>query len=994
MSDAEDPFSRGSTWQRWDPHIHAPGTVLNDQFGGGDAWNEYLGRIEAATPKVVALGITDYWSLDLYEQVVASKDDGRLPRVELIFPNVEIRFGIGTSKGGPINGHLLISPEDQDHLKHARRFLESLRFSFKGEDYRCNRDELIALGKAYDPEIVDEKQALVEGTNQFKVSLDDLKGAFAKSGWARSNILVGVAAGSNDGTSGLSKDASLGATRREIERTADLIFSANPKDRKFWLGDGILALEELRGKYDGAKPCLHGSDAHGLGAVCAPDQDRYCWLKGEATFESLRQAIIEPGSRVSLGREPPAGALAYRVIDSIALTNADWCRPQKIDLNAGLVGIIGARGSGKTALADLIAMGARSQEGRENDRSFIHRAEDHLSDLGVTITWGDGETWTDGMKLGDEDLVDDAGVQYLSQQFVERLCAAEGGVSDDLLAEIERVIFEEHPQEDRLGATTFQELLEMRASRSRQARDRSREALDRAVAMMSEERRREAQLSTLKAKREFDLKSITEDKDARKALISRGSEGRVKRLEEIQAAAEKRRVQLDSASRRHKSLEELRDFVEDAERRKMNAELDDLKTEYRDAGLEEDEWVAFLREFSGDVEAILKRLEAASDQAIAGLRGTKKAAEGPDAPFVPNDAELERVSLFPLSQEAERLRRQIGMDDKRAAQLKALDQRITQAEGALGKLDEQITRAEASSERIEGLKKERTEEYGHVFDALVEEEELLGELYAPLAKKLSGSAGALGKLTFEVRREVNVEAWAEAGEDLLDLRKVGPFKGHGALLEAAKLELLLAWQSGDSAEIAEAFSNFRESHDRELLAHSPVPSTDQERYWRWAAQVANWLDDTTHIEVRYGIQYDGVDIEQLSPGTRGIVLLLLYLSIDQTDNRPLIIDQPEENLDPKSVFDELVGRFRETRNRRQVIVVTHNANLIVNTDADQVIVAEAGPHRKGRLPEIEYRSGGLEDPDIRKEVCDILEGGERAFVQRAERLRVRLNREG
>lgn len=171
-------------------------------------------------------------------------------------------------------------------------------------------------------------------------------------------------------------------------------------------------------------------------------------------------------------------------------------------------------------------------------------------------------------------------------------------------------------------------------------------------------------------------------------------------------------------------------------------------------------------------------------------------------------------------------------------------------------------------------------------------------------------------------------------------------------------------------------ANFRERHDKDVLAHAQVPDTDLKAYWEWAARVANWIDGTDHVRIRYGIQYDGVDIEQLSPGTRGIVLLLLYLSIDQSDDRPLIIDQPEENLDPKSVFDELVERFREARGRRQVIIVTHNANLVVNTDADQVIVASAGPHRSGDLPEINYQGGGLEDPEIRREVCEILEGGQ------------------
>src|SRR5437870_6149700 len=93
--------------------------------------------------------------------------------------------------------------------------------------------------------------------------------------------------------------------------------------------------------------------------------------------------------------------------------------------------------------------------------------------------------------------------------------------------------------------------------------------------------------------------------------------------------------------------------------------------------------------------------------------------------------------------------------------------------------------------------------------------------------------------------------------------------------------------------------------------------------------------------------------------SRGIVLLLLYLAIDRRDRRPLIIDQPEENLDPKSVFDELVPHFREARKRRQVIVVTHNANLVVNTDADQVIVATSTRTSGAGLPTISYATGSL-----------------------------------
>lgn len=248
--------------------------------------------------------------------------------------------------------------------------------------------------------------------------------------------------------------------------------------------------------------------------------------------------------------------------------------------------------------------------------------------------------------------------------------------------------------------------------------------------------------------------------------------------------------------------------------------------------------------------------------------------------------------------------------------------------------------------------------------------------------RLDGEDGALGKLSFSVRRTADIETWGKEGESLLDLRKTGPFRGQGALLDAAKVTLLSAWECGSASDVAEAMTSFRETYERGLLDHLPVNRGDAQAVRDWGSKISLWLYSTNHIKVTYGIQYEGVDIERLSPGTRGIVLLLLYLAIDRDDDRPLIIDQPEENLDPKSVFDELVDRFRKARLHRQIIIVTHNANLVVNTDADQVIVAKCGPHRPGELPEISYECGGLENSDIRRQVCEILEGGEAAFKER------------
>lgn len=120
---------------------------------------------------------------------------------------------------------------------------------------------------------------------------------------------------------------------------------------------------------------------------------------------------------------------------------------------------------------------------------------------------------------------------------------------------------------------------------------------------------------------------------------------------------------------------------------------------------------------------------------------------------------------------------------------------------------------------------------------------------------------------------------------------------------------------------------------------------------------------------------------------RGIVLLLLYLAIDRWDTRPLIVDQPEENLDPASIYHELVTYFRSARQRRQIILVTHNANLVVNADVDQIVVADSTRTEAGKLPRIEHIAGSLEDPRIRTKVCEILEGGIRAFRERERRYR-------
>jgi hypothetical protein len=252
---------------------------------------------------------------------------------------------------------------------------------------------------------------------------------------------------------------------------------------------------------------------------------------------------------------------------------------------------------------------------------------------------------------------------------------------------------------------------------------------------------------------------------------------------------------------------------------------------------------------------------------------------------------------------------------------------------------------------------------------------------------MAGAKGALAKLRFVVKRHVRLKDWVDAGENLLDLRKEGRFKGRGALYGQAAETLANTWQSGEPEDVATAMQEFVKEFRPDILNAKPKSLLPDERLG-WLRDIGQWLYSVDHISIEYAIEYDGVAVEKLSPGTRGIVLLLLYLVIDRADRRPLLIDQPEENLDPKSVFDDLVPHFREARKRRQVIIVTHNANLVVNTDVDQVIIATSAPGSTNGLPLIKYESGSLENPTIRATVCDILEGGRRAFLERERRYRL------
>ncbi len=116
----------------------------------------------------------------------------------------------------------------------------------------------------------------------------------------------------------------------------------------------------------------------------------------------------------------------------------------------------------------------------------------------------------------------------------------------------------------------------------------------------------------------------------------------------------------------------------------------------------------------------------------------------------------------------------------------------------------------------------------------------------------------------------------------------------------------------------------------------------------------------------------------LAPGKRGGLLLVFYLMLDRRDI-PLIIDQPEDNLDNKSVYEILVKFLLKAKKRHQIIIVTHNPNLAVVADAEQII--HVGIDKKNGN-DFDFVSGSIENPVTNALVLDILEGTRPAFDNR------------
>jgi len=353
------------------------------------------------------IGITDYFGIDNYKKVkkfvnnidsLSDFDEQKRDKIKNIFllPNVELRILPATGSGGLINIHCIFNPDATFLDKLENDFFVSLEDSGGN---KMNRAGLIALGKNSDASL-DDSGAYKKGIEKFHLEPSKLIKLFKDRPELKENTIIAVSNSNSDGASALqehyklfeNETGSLDAVRSNIYKLSDAVFSGNPSDREFFLGEKNGCDESLViNKCGSLKPCVHGSDAHCEDKLFNPDEKRFCWIKADLTFEGLKQILCEPKDRVKIQANKPEEKSGYHVIKAIEI-DSEICK-QNILLNPNLNTIIGGRSTGKSTLLKLIAyrinpsiLDAKCEEEKEADR-FI---TDILPDA-IKIIWQDDE---------------------------------------------------------------------------------------------------------------------------------------------------------------------------------------------------------------------------------------------------------------------------------------------------------------------------------------------------------------------------------------------------------------------------------------------------------------------------------------------------------------------------------------------------------------------------------------------------------------------------
>jgi hypothetical protein len=284
--------------------------------------------------------------------------------------------------------------------------------------------------------------------------------------------------------------------------------------------------------------------------------------------------------------------------------------------------------------------------------------------------------------------------------------------------------------------------------------------------------------------------------------------------------------------------------------------------------------------------------------------------------------------------------------------------------------------------RLRAERSEKTREMHGLIQAMVDE---YGRLYLPVQRFVNSDEQRELNLPLDFQVRIEEKGFSEQLLRRINQRVRGSFMGVDE--SSQRLRNLLLASNFETPDEAVAFADMIDDllhfDRREGMPERAILLTDQLARTVTAQDLLDYLYCLDYLAPRYSLTYEGQEIGQLSPGERGLLLLVFYLLVDE-DDIPIVIDQPEENLDNQTIFRVLVKCIKRAKERRQVIMVTHNPNLAVVCDAEQIIYAACDK----AASRFDYEAGAIEHPDIKARVVEILEGTEPAFKNRQGKYRL------
>jgi hypothetical protein len=571
-------------------------------------------------------------------------------------------------------------------------------------------------------------------------------------------------------------------------------------------------------------------------------------------------------------------------------------------------------------------------------------------------------------------------VDYLPQSLIEKVCAAD---PDSLQrrsfeSEIERVVFRHIDESDRVGSTNLAQLLHNVGAPQRQSLADARRTIREACQALTELESRMLELQAMGlAARRADLegraRAIEEQLEAVAATITSTGTTEQQAAAEAHSQAVRERDQLivsrADVDARIAAINDDLDAAAAAERQVAGA-INTLDLTASDLAQRVGAQLRDILVWTYDSTPVETWRATQSTELASLVESTDSAGGLAEQQRVLDRRVLERTQTLEASgQEMQRLLRQ--QSDLRA-QLESLRGDTANPESLAG-VEALIEELELIPSQQAEHREELIDGFGTAHGALREIKRLQERAYGPVVRFVdSDTLAAAAALEFGV--EFRARGFFDSWIAMVNRQKLGDFIDFERTDRDQQFFSSVNLDDPDSllAGLDAVITRLRTERGAVAGRSRSLASIMRTAYA--PASLMEAIYSIEWLQSQYVIRSEGRELSELSPGQRGLVLLLFYLLVDRSE-RPLVLDQPEENLDNETVRNVLVPALRDALRRRQVIAVTHNPNLAVVGDADQIIVA----HHTDRFG---YESGSLAAFDIGEPTIDILEGTRAAFTNR------------